>query len=427
MDDGSAYGRHLATLNQETLKALIEAAHKRGKMAVVHIGTQKDARMVIEAGADGLAHLFADSAPQPDFGNFVAAHHAFVIPTLTVLESASGTPSGESLATDSQLTPYLTPDDIANLKKSFPKFSTGLSEKHAEATVSQLKAAHVPILAGTDSPNPGTSHGASIHRELELLVRAGLSPQEALASATSVPASAFHLEDRGVIAPGKRADLVLVKGDPTQEITATRDIVSVWKLGVEDDRASYRATLQKAKDEAKEAAQAPAPSGSETGLISDFEDGSPNGKFGTNWMPSTDSIAGGKSTGEMKVVDGGANASKHSLEVTGTIDGGLPYAWSGVMWSPGTQPFVPVNLSSKKQISFYAKGDGQTYRVLVFTASGGRIPAQQTFTAGSEWKKFSMPLSAFNGTDGHDFSALLFVGGPNAGKFEFQLDDIGME
>ena len=427
VDDGSAYGRHLATLNQETLKTLIDAAHKRGKMAVVHIGTQKDARMVIDAGADGLAHLFADSAPQPDFGSFVAAHHAFVIPTLTVLESASGMPSGESLATDSQLTPYLTPDDIANLKKSFPKFSTGLSEKYAEATVAQLKAAHVPILAGTDSPNPGTSHGASIHRELELLVRAGLTPQEALASATSVPAWAFHLEDRGVIAAGKRADLVLVKGDPTQEITATRDIVSVWKLGVEDDRASYRATVQKAKDEAKQAAQAPAPSGSEGGLISDFEDGSPNGKFGTNWMPSTDSIAGGKSTGELKVVDGGANASKHSLEVTGAIDGGLPYAWSGVMWSPGTQPFVPVNLSSKKQITFYAKGDGQTYRVLVFTASGGRIPAQQTFTAGNEWKKFSMPLSAFNGTDGHDFAALLFVGGPNAGKFEFQLDEIGME
>ncbi len=427
VDDGSAYGGHRSTLNQETVQALIDAAHKRGKLAVVHIGTQKEARMVIEAGADGLAHLFADSAPQADFASLVAAHHAFVIPTLTVLESASGISTGESLSTDHQLNPYLTPDDIANLKKSFPKFSTGLSEKYAEETVAQLKAAHVPILAGTDAPNPGTSHGASIHRELELLVRSGLTPQEALASATSVPASAFRLDDRGVIAPGKRADLLLVKGDPTQEITATRDIVSVWKLGVEDDRSSYRAAVQKAKDEAEKAARAPAPSGSETGLISDFEDGSLNPKFGTPWTSSTDSIAGGKSTGEMKVADGGANGSKHLLQVTGTIDGGLPYAWSGVMWSPGAQPFVPVNLSSKKQITFYAKGDGQTYRVLVFTASSGRIPAQQTFTAGSEWKKVTIPLSAFNGTDGHDFSALLFVGGPSAGKFEFQVDDIAME
>ena len=99
------------------------------------------------------------------------------------------------------------------------------------------------------------------------------------------------------------------------------------------------------------------------------------------------------------------------------------------MFSPGSQPIVPVNLLSKKSISFFffAKGDGQTYRVLVFTASGGRIPAQQTFTAGAEWKKLSVPFSGFNGTDGHDISAILFVGGPVAGKFDFQIDGIKLQ
>jgi imidazolonepropionase-like amidohydrolase len=426
IDDASAYGGHRPTLDKETLKAVIDAAHKRGKMAVVHIGKQEDARAAIDAGADGLAHLFADSAPQPDFSKFVAAHHAFVVPTLSVLESVSGAGSGESLAADPHLAPYLTDDDIANLKRSFPKFSVTLSEKYAEETVAQLKAAHVSVLAGTDAPNPGTSHGVSIHREMELLVRSGLTPQEALAAATSVPAASFHLDDRGVIAPGKRADLVLVKGDPTRDILATRDIVSVWKVGVEDDRASYRTALEKAKQDATVAVAAPS-SSSDMSLISDFEDGTPNAKFGTGWMFSTDSIAGGKSTGEMKVVDGGANAGKHALEITGVIDAGLPYAWSGVMWAPGSQPFVPVNLSAKKNISFFSKGDGQTYRVLVFTTSGGRIPAQQTFTAGGEWKRTSIPFSAFNGTDGHDISAILFVGGPAAGKFEVQIDDIRLE
>ncbi len=62
----------------------------------------------------------------------------------------------------------------------------------------------------------------------------------------------------GSIAPGKRADLLLVKGDPTEDILATRDIVSVWKLGVEDDRATYRATIEKTKQDAAKAAQAPA-------------------------------------------------------------------------------------------------------------------------------------------------------------------------
>lgn len=427
VDDASAYGRHRPTLNKETVKALIDAAHKRGKLAVVHIGKQQDARDVIKAGADGLAHLFADSVPDPDFAKFVAAHHAFVTPTLDVLESVSGTSGGEGLATDPRLAPYLTPDDITVLKRSFPKFSAPLSEKYAEQTIAQLKAAHVPILAGTDAPNPGTSHGVSVHRELELLVRSGLTPQEALAAATSVPATAFHLDDRGVIAPGKRADLVLVKGDPTQDILATRDIVSVWKLGVEDDRASYRASLEKAKAPTVAAVQPPAPSGSDTGLISNFEDGSPQAKFGTGWMLSTDSIAGGKSTGEMKVVDGGANGGKHALEISGLIDAGLPYAWAGVMFSPGPQPFAAMNLSSKKSISFFAKGDGQTYRVLLFTTSGGRIPAQQTFIAGSEWNKTTIPFATFNGTDGHDIMAILFVGGPAAGKFDFQIDDVELE
>lgn len=427
IDDATAYGGHRPTLNQETLKALIEAAHKRGKQAVVHIGTQRDARMAIEAGADGLAHLFADTAPEPDFAGLVAAHHAFVVPTLGVLESVSGTAGGESLAADPRVAPYLTAEDVGNLKRSFPKFTTSLSEKYAEETVAQLKAAQVPLLAGTDAPNPGTSHGISIHRELELLVRSGLTPTEALTAATSIPAAAFHLDDRGVIAVGKRADLVLVKGDPTQDITATRDIVSVWKLGVEDDRASYRAALEKTKLEAATASKPAKPVDPAMGLISDFEDGTPKANFGTEWMLSTDSIAGGKSTGEMKVVDGGANGDKHALDISGVIDGGLPYAWAGVMWAPGTQPFLPVDLSAKNSIAFFAKGDGQTYRVLVFTTSRGRIPAQQTFTAGSEWKKTNIPFSAFNGTDGHDISAILFVGGPAAGKFEFQVDEITLE
>jgi imidazolonepropionase-like amidohydrolase len=426
-DDASTYGGHRPTLSKETLKAVIDAAHTRGKLAVVHIGSQQQARDVIEAGADGLAHLFADSAPAPDFGSFVASHHAFVVPTLTVLEGVGGIASGESLTTDSRLTPYLTSDDTANLKRSFPKFPTAPNGKYAEQAVSQLKAAHVPVLAGTDAPNPGTSHGASMHRELELLVRSGLTPQEALASATSVPAAVFHLDDRGVIAAGKRADLVLIKGDPTQDILATRDIISVWKLGAEDDRATYRAAIEKSKQDAAKAAQAPPPAGAETGLISDFDNGKPDTKFGSGWMISADSIMGGKSAAEMKVVDGGANGDAHSLDVSGTIAGGLPFAWAGVMFSPGAQPFTPVNLSTRKSISFWAKGDGKTYRVMFFTESGGRMPAQQTFEAGPEWKRLSFPFSAFNGTDGHDISAILFVGGPAAGTFDFQIDEIKLD
>jgi imidazolonepropionase-like amidohydrolase len=103
---------------------------------------------------------------------------------------------------------------------------------HAFAALKQLHDAGVPILAGSDAPAPGSTNGVSLHGELELLVKGGLSPSEALAAATSVPARTFRLTDRGRIVPGLRADLLLVRGDPTRDITATRDIVEVWKAGV---------------------------------------------------------------------------------------------------------------------------------------------------------------------------------------------------
>jgi imidazolonepropionase-like amidohydrolase len=422
-DDMGSFGPVRPSLGKKTLKALIEAAHRRRKLAVVHITTQQQAREVIEAGADALAHLFADSAPAPDFAATVTAHHAFVIPTLTVIESVSGIATGSSLTTDPRLMPYLTGANIANLRSSF---HSHLNEAYAEQTVKELVAAHVPVLAGTDAPNPGTAHGSSLHRELELLVHAGLAPQQALAAATSVPAAAFHLDDRGAIAPGKRADLLLVKGDPTSDITATRDIVSVWKLGVEDDRAAYRAGVEKERADAA-AASAPPPAGLNDGAISDFDDGKTETHFGAGWSISTDSIARGKSVATMKVVDGGADGTPHALEVTGDIDGGLPFAWAGAMFAPGTQPLTPANLSSKKAVSFWTKGDGKAFRVLFLTRGGGSIPATQTFTAGPEWKKLSMPFTAFNGTDGHDIVAIIFVGGPAPGKFDFEIDDVRLE
>lgn len=90
------------------------------------------------------------------------------------------------------------------------------------------------ILTGGAMP---TLIGLSIHRELELLVKSGLTPTQALASATANVADAFRLSDRGRILPGQRANLLLVRDDPTIDITATRDVLRVWRSGVEFDRS----------------------------------------------------------------------------------------------------------------------------------------------------------------------------------------------
>ena len=119
-----------------------------------------------------------------------------------------------------------------------PGIGAKLKLAHAQAAVGALRRAGVPVLAGTDAPSPGLAHGLSLHRELELLVLSGLTPSEVLSSATSEPARAFGFHDRGRIAEGLRADLLLVNGDPTVDIRATRDIVGVWKLGVQYARVS---------------------------------------------------------------------------------------------------------------------------------------------------------------------------------------------
>lgn len=423
-ENGSAYGRVIPTISKETLAAVIAAAHKRGKLAVVHIGSLEGARDAIAADADGLMHLFEDAAPPPDFGAFVAAHHAFVVPTLSVLRSATGLDDA-ALAADPCCAPYLSAADIANLKRSFPALPGKLDFAYSQQAVRQLKSAHVPLLAGTDAPNPGTAHGVSLHGELELLVQAGLTPVEALIAATASPAKAFHLDDRGEIVPGKRADLLLVKGDPTTDILATRNIVAVWKLGVEMDRAGFRAAVQKA-NEALGKSTAAAPAGSESGLVSDFESGTPATNFGQEWKLSTDSIAGGKSTGEIKIVEGGAHGSKGALLISGNIDPAVPFAWAGAIFSPGAAPFAPVDLSSKKQIRFWARGDGKTYRLMLFTQSTGYNPLVQTFVAGPEWKEYTILFSAFH-TEAKDLSAVLFVGGPQPGTFSLQIDDVRIE
>lgn len=226
------------TLTAGQVAATITAAHAARRMAVVHATRQEDARQAVEAGADGLVHTFIDVPADPSFVQQARKRGVFVVSTLSVWASNSGTGEGGRIAADARIQPLLSVGQQADLKSEFPAVSrrpAGL--ENALRTVRSLHAAGVTILAGTDAPNPGTAHGASMHGELELLVRAGLKPEQALAAATSAPAEHFSLSDRGRIAVGKRADLVLVEGDPTRNITATRAIAMVWKNGYAVERA----------------------------------------------------------------------------------------------------------------------------------------------------------------------------------------------
>jgi imidazolonepropionase-like amidohydrolase len=224
----------LPVLDDETLHAAVKQAHRHEKLAIVHVTTADATKRAIDAGVDGLGHVFFDRRHTPELIADIAASGAFVIPTVVTISSALGH-SGAALAADERVSSRLSRQWLDSLSRSMNVYPQGKLED-TFATVSALREAGVDILAGSDVSEPlpilgGLAHGASLHRELQLLVDAGLTPTEALRAATSTPARRFGLDDRGRIAPGARADLLLVKGDPTMDITDTLSIEAVWRRG----------------------------------------------------------------------------------------------------------------------------------------------------------------------------------------------------
>lgn len=165
------------------------------------------------------------------------------------------------------------------------------------------------------------------------------------------------------------------------------------------------------------------PPGSESGMVSNFDDLKIAANYGS-WMVISDREAGGKSTAVMQPLEGGANHSRGAMQVTGEIVPGAPFRWAGGLFYPGSSPAAAVNLSSKKTVSFWAKGDGKNYSVAIQTeGTAGQIPGMQSFAAGPEWKQYCFPLSSF-ATDGHDLMGVAFVRRQEEGKFEFEIDEL---
>jgi ABC-type multidrug transport system permease subunit len=176
---------------------------------------------------------------------------------------------------------------------------------------------------------------------------------------------------------------------------------------------------------AKEGSVAPPePAPIESGMISDFDRGTPRARFGTGWEVSTDAIMRGRSTAAIRVVEGGAEGSPGSLEIDGRIARGSSYPWAGAIFFPGSRPFAPANLSSNQALTFWAKGDGKIYSVMIFSPELGLIPAAVSFAADRNWKRYSLPLAEFHGVDPSQVSAILFSATLPPRTFEFQIDGV---
>jgi imidazolonepropionase-like amidohydrolase len=423
-EPGTTVGRPFPTLDRATIQALVVAAHKRGKLAVVHAQSLATATESIEAGADGLAHLFIDQDGGSAFAQLAKAHHVFIVPTYTVFEVFGGRPGGAALLDRPALSGLLPKGAVATLHQSFGSDRSAKLDALEAANITALAKVGVPILAGTDAGNPGTWYGLSVHRELELLVKAGLSPLQALTAATAAPASAFRLADRGRIAPGLKADLLLVDGDPTADISAVHDIVEIWKDGIAASplRAARRTELANAAP----AAVAPPVALPADGRIGSFAnvDGKPvlKAPFGAGWQVSTDSIAGGTSRVSLSVA-GAAPDGNVALVMNGEVTADFVAPWAGVGFSPAPQPFAPADISAASGLRFWVRGEGKSFAIMGFSTAGGQRPAVTPIAVTGDWKEVTIPLASLRNFDPHN-AMLLLIAADRPGIFKLEIANV---
>jgi imidazolonepropionase-like amidohydrolase len=203
-----------AALESATIAAIVEAAHQAGLKAIAHVTTTAAFALAVDAGVDILTHAPLDAVLDANLVSSITQRGIVSVPTLTMMQT------------------------VAKRASQLPTHRVDTSYAHARLTVTAFHQAGVTILAGTDANQaPGSpaqiQHGEALHDELALLVEAGLTPVEVLRAATVLPANYFGFEDRGVIEVGRRADLLLIEGDPTRDIAATRTIRGVWVAGVQ--------------------------------------------------------------------------------------------------------------------------------------------------------------------------------------------------
>ncbi len=198
-------GGQYARMEEDVLTAIIQEAHNFGLIVAVRTASLEEARQATEAGADALVGGVTLTGEQVDGSllNLMQERETYYVPTLSAVEASSG--------------------DLLSVES----LNTALTNTRL------VHQAGVTIVAGTGTVGPGMEYGASMLRELELLVEAGLSPAEAVRAATILAAEFLRLENRlGVVRVGRLADLLIIDGDPLEGVHVLERVRLVMQRGV---------------------------------------------------------------------------------------------------------------------------------------------------------------------------------------------------
>ncbi len=236
----------MPSIDRPTLASAVATASQNGIRTVIHVDTWDDVRDAVEVGASAVTHV-PHSEPMPEaLGARMAEMGVVSIPTLAAYVDLPAFIFDEAILANELATDLTTPEIIAayrsdklvNAYEAWRERSRS-SRGSILANVKAMSDAGVTILTGTDSGNLATIQGYSEHRELVLLVEAGLPPWDALAAATT-RAGEFLGQSFGVN-PGDSANLVVLEASPIDDIANTQHIAMVIQHGVVVDREALLA------------------------------------------------------------------------------------------------------------------------------------------------------------------------------------------
>ena len=226
----------------EEAHAAIDEAHQHGQRVAAHVFYLDDAKALLQRGLDVVAHSVRDQPVDARFIELMKVRNLPYIPTLALDESQyiyAEHPAWmrerffTAAVESSVLASWQTPEYAARMRisRSTPKNQAAFDM--AMANVKTLRGAGVTIAMGTDSgAMPTRIPGFAEHRELQLLVQAGLSPMEAIVAATRNSARVLGAqEDRGTLEVGKRADFLVLEKNPLEDIHNTTKINAIWHGG----------------------------------------------------------------------------------------------------------------------------------------------------------------------------------------------------
>ncbi|WP_324963447.1 amidohydrolase family protein [Archangium sp.] len=239
-------GGTLPTLSPEIYRAAIDEAHRQGLRVFAHIHDLDDAKALVEAGADVLGHGVRDQPVDDASVQAMKARGVWYIATINLDEANYLYAEHPSWMDEPFFRAAVDPalqrrfDDSEWRRETLAGPGAENARKAVRLNLENLRTLHqagVRIGFGTDSgAMPQRIPGFAEHRELELMTQAGLTPAQALRAATRDSAELLGLKDRGAVAPGMLADLVVLDADPTQDIRNTRGIHAVWRRGVQVPR-----------------------------------------------------------------------------------------------------------------------------------------------------------------------------------------------